>query len=208
VFWTAGLTTAECTRHHELQLELFDGSHKVFSQKPRILLKLCPRDQQTAVTGLYLVQSVLVFKTLVEEMSALAKLGDMYSDDLPNPSSLQSEIHTWHLKWRQEKQDHGEQSLPTTLSFTLPRASSLSPNITELLHLLCTKPVTSCSAERSFSGLKRIKTTFRSTMGNERLTSQALLHLHRDIDIPEVHVVDEFARRHPRRLELLNILAD
>ena len=96
---------------------------------------------QTAVTGLYLVPSILVNKTLVEAMSTLAKLGDMYSNDLPNPSSLQSEIHTWYLKWRQEKQDHGEQSLPTSLSFTIPRASSLFPNITELLHILCTLPV-------------------------------------------------------------------
>ena len=45
-------------------------------------------------------------------------------------------------------------------------------------------------------------------MGNERLTSLALLHLHRDIDIDIPEVIDEFARRHPRRMELLNILAD
>ena len=122
--------------------------------------------------------------------------------------TLQSEIHTWYLKWNQEKQDHGEQSLPTTLSFTLPRASSLFPNITELLRILCTLPVTSCSAERSFSGLKRIKTALRSIMGNERLTSLALLHLHRDIDIDIPEVMDEFARCHPRQMELGDILAD
>ena len=139
------------------------------------------KHQQTAITGLYLVPSILVTKTLVEATSTLAKLSDMYSNNLPNPSSLQSEIHTWYLKWRQKKQEHGQQSLPTSLSFTLPHASSLFPNITELLHILCTLPVTSCSAERSFSGLKRIKTVLRSTMGNERLTSLALLHLHRDI---------------------------
>ena len=54
--------------------------------------------QQTAVTGLYLVLSILVTKTLVEATSTLAKFGDLYSKDLPNPSSLQSEIHTWYLK--------------------------------------------------------------------------------------------------------------
>ena len=90
--------------------------------------------QQTAVTSLYLVPSVLVSKTL---KSTLAKLGDMYSNYLPNPTSLQSDIHTWYLKWNQEKPDHGEQSLPTTPSFTLPHASSLSQNITELIRILC-----------------------------------------------------------------------
>ncbi len=45
-------------------------------------------------------------------------------------------------------------------------------------------------------------------MGNERLTSPTLLHLHRDIDISLPDVIDEFARRHPRRLQLADIFAD
>ncbi len=36
--------------------------------------------------------------------------------------------------------------------------------------------------------------------GNECLTSLALLHLHRDIDISLPDVIDAFARRHPHRL--------
>lgn len=164
--------------------------------------------QQTAVTGLYLIPSILVNKTLVEVTSKITELGEMYDSDLPSPSSLQSEVHTWYLRWRKEKQEHGEQALPTSLSLTLPHLSSLFPNITELLHILCTLPVTSCSAERSFSGLKRIKTALRSTMGNERLTSLTLIHLHRDIDIYIPDVIDEFSRLHPRRMELGNILVD
>ena len=58
---------------------------------------------------------------------------------------------------------------PTTLETTLPHATSMFPNIRELLRILCTLPVTSCSAERSFSGLKRIKTAMRSTMIVSRL---------------------------------------
>ena len=164
--------------------------------------------QQTAVTGLCLIPFLLVNKTLVEATSTIAKLGEMYDSDLPSPSSLQSEVHTWYLRWRREKQEHGEQALPTSLSLTLPHSSSLFPNITELLRILCTLPVTSCSAERSFSGLKRIKTALRSTMGNERLTSLTLLNLHRDIDIDIPEVIDEFARLHPRRMVLGDILAD
>ena len=131
----------------------------------------------------------------------------MYTDDLPFPSCLHSEVHTWHLKWSQEN-SHGSASLPTTLEMTLPHATSMFPNIRELLRILCTLPVTSCSAERSFSGLKRIKTAMRSTMGNDRLTSIALLHLQRDVSVEVPTVIDEFARLHPRRLELGNILSD
>ena len=53
-----------------------------------------------------------------------------------------------------------------------------------------------------------IKTALRSTMGNERLTSLALLHLHRDIEINIPQVINEFARLYPRRMELHDILAD
>ena len=65
----------------------------------------------------------------------------------------------------------------------------------------CTLPVTSCSSERSFSTLKRIKTYLRSTCGNERLTSLALMHIHRDVPVSSQEMVDKFARLHPRRLK-------
>ena len=165
------------------------------------------KHQQTAVQGLYLVPSLLVTKTLEEVSPKIQELGDLYKDDLPFYSSLSSEFHCWYMKWRDQEKEHGSASLPTTLYHTLPQCSSLFPNITVLLQILCTLPVTSCESERSFSGLKRIKTSIRSTMGNERLTSLSLLHFHRDIDINIEEVIGEFARRFPRRLQLANILS-
>ena len=54
-------------------------------------------------------------------------------------------------------------------------------------------------------GLTRIDTplrlSLRSTMWNERLSSLALLHPHRVINVRVQDIVDEFAR-HPRRLKL------
>ena len=91
-----------------------------------------------------------------------------------------------------------EQSLPTSLYFSLPHASSIFPNIQVLLKILCTLPVTSCSAERSFSRLKHVKSPLRSSMVNERLSALTLLHTHYDIEIDIPEVIDEFARRYPR----------
>ena len=82
------------------------------------------------------------------------------------------------------------------------------PNLRILLIILCTLPITSCSAERSFSGLKRIKSILRSFMTTERLTGLSLLHLHHDIPIDIEAAIDEFCRRHPRRLKMANILSD
>ena len=55
-------------------------------------------------------------------------------------------------------------------------------------------PVTSCSSGTSFSTLKRIKTYLRSTCGNERLTSLALMHIYRDVSVCSQEMVDRFAR--------------
>ena len=43
-------------------------------------------------------------------------------------------------------------------------------------------------------------------MTNERLSSLALLHLHRDIEINIPDIIEEFTRRYPRRMKLSNIL--
>lgn len=162
--------------------------------------------QRTALQGFYLVPSLLVEKEMEYVASKILELGTLYEEDLPNPNSLKSELHSWFIKWKDHETEHGFSSLPTSPFHTLPQVSLMYPNIKALLILLCTLPVTSCTAERSFSGLKRIKTPLRSTMGNERLSSLSLLHIHRDIDIDIPEVIDEFARRHPRRMKLANIL--
>ncbi len=64
-----------------------------------------------------------------------------------------------------------------------------------------TLPVTSCECERSISMLKLIKTSL-SSMGQDRLNGLAMLYYHRDIEITSEEVVDEFSRRHPRRMVL------
>jgi hypothetical protein len=53
-----------------------------------------------------------------------------------------------------------------------------------------TVPMTSATAERSFSTLRRIKTYLRQTMGQQRLNDVMLLHIHKErtdrIDIKSV----------------------
>ena len=52
--------------------------------------------------------------------------------------------------------------------------------------------------------LKLLKTSLRSTMGNERLNGLALMLTRRYIELNPDAVVEEFSRRHPRRLLLIN----
>ncbi|QQP48515.1 Uncharacterized protein FKW44_008870 [Caligus rogercresseyi] len=78
--------------------------------------------------------------------------------------------------------------------------SETLPHFTEISKTLATIPVTSCSAERSFSCLRRLKTYLRSTMSQERLHALGLLTIERhyvnrvDIDT----IIDEFGRQKGR----------
>ena len=77
-------------------------------------------------------------------------------------------------------------------------AQFMFPNIHTILKVLLTMPVSTASAERSFGGLRRLKTYLRSNMSETRLSGLALLHIHHDtdFDIPDiVHEFDTCGRR-------------
>ena len=69
-------------------------------------------------------------------------------------------------------------------------------------------PATSCECERSASSLRRLHTYNRACMGQERLPSLALMHIHCQVKIVLDEVVNLFATKHLLRLELGTILRD
>ncbi len=181
-----------------ISIPLFD--HLLAELKCRFSLQ-----QKTALNGFALVPSILLHLTPEDRTHSSNKLGEMYKTDLPFPNTLETEFHCWITKWQKQSAEHGESSPTETIKQT---STAIFPNIRVLLAILCTLPVTSCSAERSFSGLKRIKTATRSSMTTSRLTGLSLLHIHRDIPIDIDTALDELSRRHPRRMQMLHILED
>ena len=75
-----------------------------------------------------------------------------------------------------------------------------------MLTILAVLPITTCEAVRSFSTLRRVKTYLRSTMAADRLTSLALMHIHKDIPINSEQLIEDIAIQHAPRLKLRNIL--
>ena len=125
---------------------------------------------------------------------------DFYATIL-DKEKLASELRSWNYKWRNAAQV--DTALPMNALTSLEHCSvAFYPNIRKLLTILATLPVTTSSAERSFSTLRRLKTYLRSTMANERLASLALLHIHKDISVSAEEVVDRFAVCKTRRFEL------
>lgn len=64
---------------------------------------------------------------------------------------------------------------------SVPVAQEMFSEVDKLLRIYLTIPITTATAERSFSALRRIKTYLRSTMSEERLNNAMLLHVHKDL---------------------------
>jgi len=78
----------------------------------------------------------------------------------------------------------------------------LFPEFATMVHILAVIPATSCSAERSFSALRILKTYMRSTMGQQRVSNIALIHIERayanfvlENDISLERIIDIFGSR-------------
>ena len=139
-----------------------------------------------------------------EKIPAITKL---YIDDLPEEYALDMELQAWYLKWKQHPKAKEINTLPKAL-VALDKATF--PNLFVLLQIGATLPVTSATCERSISTLRFLKDELRSTMTNRRLNGLALMFIHRDLTkhLNIDDIVDEFAREHPRRMELVNLLSD
>jgi hAT family C-terminal dimerisation region len=75
--------------------------------------------------------------------------------------------------------------------------------VTILLRLFGTIPVSNATAERSFSALKRLKTYLRCTMGEERLTGLALLHVNESTKVDPDEIMELYAGKKERRIRLV-----
>ncbi|XP_065681470.1 52 kDa repressor of the inhibitor of the protein kinase-like [Hydra vulgaris] len=124
------------------------------------------------------------------------------NNNLPEPSYLYAELDMWEVYWK----NHSE-TAPKTISDSLQKCDGNTfPNISTILRILCTVPVTTCTCERSLSALKRIKTSLCNSMTDDRLNGISMLHIHRNVEIDLNIVGDEFATAFPRRMEFKNIL--
>ena len=131
------------------------------------------------------------------------ELIEHYHDDLPSPSSLPQELHMWKCKWKVVEKSW----LPDTPSKSLEHADeSMSPNIHILLRLICTWPVTSSECEHSISVLRRLKTYLHSTMGQERMTGLALMHIKYGMELNLDDIINNFAEQHQGRMLFADIL--
>lgn len=94
-------------------------------------------------------------------------------------------------------------SLQDVVSFLKENASikKLVPEYTKFIQLLLTIPGSSCTNERSFSSLRRLKTYLRSNIQQDRLNHVAVLHIYpeetENLDLGII--MDEFIKKNSKR---------
>lgn len=131
------------------------------------------------------------------DKQAIISAAKLYEEDLPGSLlELSGEFELWKLKWINEAET------PSSALEAFTHATVFFPNIKVLLQILAILPVTTCSAERSFSSLRLIKNYLRSTMTENRLNGLALLYIHKNIAVDPEEVLEDFARRNSHRLQL------
>ena len=124
---------------------------------------------------------------------------DLYKSDLGPDSVIEGEFERWKLKWTSV----ANADCPGTAAEAIQMCDSLLfPQICVLLQLFLTLPLTSATAERSFSTMRRLKSYLRNTMGESRLNGLAQMSINRDLPIDPEQVLDELAKK-KRRLNFV-----
>jgi hypothetical protein len=117
---------------------------------------------------------------------------DVYNVDLTTKADFKNEIQKWTHKWSTSSTDQ-----PTNILDCLKTVKKdFNPNLFNLFKNYIVLPITTCECERCFSCLRRLKTYLRSTMLETRLSTLALMYVHRNIVTLPEDVVNMFIKCH------------
>ncbi|KAF0688469.1 zinc finger MYM-type protein 1-like, partial [Aphis craccivora] len=131
-----------------------------------------------------------------------AVLQQLYKDDLgktfPN-ECVHFRAHILSLKKMKKIVPGTAQDLLTFIKVN--NLIELYPYVDIALKMLLCTPSSNCSAERSFSALKRVKNYLQSTIGMERLNSLAMLNIESKLtnELQYDDIIDEFANQQARK---------
>ena len=130
------------------------------------------------------------------EVKLPSTIDSMYATDL-KLDSLKIQLRMLPDLVRTANKDHEMQIRKVTSINTVCELSEVD----RLLHIYLTVPLTSATAERTFSTLRRLKTYLRSAMMQKRLNHIVLLHTHqqRTDELELLQIAQDFVTRNSRR---------
>lgn len=135
-----------------------------------------------------------------EFKNMIVKIYDFYKID-----NFFEESMLWYNVWKNRITNQAEVK---NISFiSLLDETNLYPAVHTALTIALTLPVTTCSIERTFSTLRRVKTWTRNTISDDRLNGLCMIAVHKEYVIHHKfelieEIINEFGLL-PRRMELL-----
>jgi hypothetical protein len=149
------------------------------------------------------------------DQNVLCALGSIIADSKPSDETIQTVTNFYNIDedlLKSEKDIFTNFSTESEIEFSNAvsvveymhrnKLDVMLPTYSRVAKTLATIPATSCTSERSFSALRRMKTYIRNTMGQSRLHWLAIMNIERgytnsvmlDID----RIIDIFARKSNR----------
>jgi len=125
-----------------------------------------------------------------------------FCNHLPCPLQLNSELQRWQKKCEELIKMDANWKKRWLNEIIKQTDKILYPNVRHLLVFLATLPVSTASAERSFSQLLRIKSYCRSTMNQNRLNGLAAAYIHKDLEISPDEILKLYTIMNSRRSDL------
>ncbi|XP_052253227.1 zinc finger MYM-type protein 1-like [Dreissena polymorpha] len=107
----------------------------------------------------------------------LRSVMDFYRDDF-NEQALTTQLETYQVAVR-DKKVKTITDIVTFFRDLSPESRLFFSEVMRVLRHVLVMPATNATSERSFSGLRRLKTYLRTSMTQERLTHLMTLHVHR-----------------------------
>ncbi|XP_048583324.1 zinc finger MYM-type protein 1-like [Nematostella vectensis] len=175
-----------------------------FSALDDIVMAITERFDQKGFKVYRIVEEFLLKAVRgVDFTSEMATIESEYGTTDVNVRNLTSQIPIFRQLMEHKDVTHFDDIYKEVQSLDKP-TRSLIGEIVKLCVLLLVNPATDAIGERSFSTMRRLKTWLRSTMGQKRFNSLAVLSVHRERTdkINLAAVANEFVRLNDNRRRL------
>lgn len=130
-----------------------------------------PNENSPAFSLLSIHPANMLAKTVDEMKTICTELANFYEIE-----HLQHEIEIWYELWKGKNLSAVELK-NIQICELYEEAKDFFPSVKHALQIALAQPCTTCTIERSFSTLRRVKTWLRSTMGEDRLNGNTFIHL-------------------------------
>ena len=182
------------------------------------------------IKGVLLASFLIPSKLQLLDETVVAKIEQSLGDELPNNAEFGQEVRKLTpllmslsrqfqnydsfifikgkfisqqvLRWKMKNNNSDAKKIQSLQHAVIHCNESFYSNISAILQLLLTLPVGSCSCERSFSTLRRLKTWSRTSMANVRLNGLALAYIHKPTEIDSSSVLKRWDASGHRRIAL------